>query len=67
MIADRALCEGHGLCQQVAPQIYSLDEEGTVHVELDRIDEGLRTSAIDGAQACPVAALTVTALPGSSE
>ncbi len=52
-------CEGHGLCQQAAPEVYELDEEGYVRLRHDEIDEALSAAAEAGARVCPVAALTV--------
>lgn len=54
-----AACEGHGLCQQAAPEVYELDDEGYVHLRNDEIDEALRAAAETGARVCPVAALSV--------
>ena len=55
-------CEGHGLCAQVAPQVYALDEEGYVHLTVDEIVPDLEAAAAAGARVCPVAALRVAAL-----
>lgn len=57
-----AACEGHGLCQQAAPDVYELDDEGYVrlrHDESDTLDESLHPAAEAGARVCPVAALKV--------
>ncbi len=51
-------CEGHGLCELTAPEIYRLDEEGMVEMLFDEIPDALRTKAEAGARVCPVAALT---------
>lgn len=55
---NRVTCEGHGLCEQVAPQVYALDEEGQVVVR-QPVDESLRAAAEAGARVCPVAAIAV--------
>lgn len=54
-----AACEGHGLCEQVAPQVYALDDEGYVYVRPDQITSDLEDAAAAGARVCPVAALRV--------
>lgn len=54
-----AACEGHGLCAQVAPQVYEIDDEGYVRVRMAVISSGLEGAAAAGARVCPVAALTV--------
>lgn len=54
-----AACEGHGLCQQAAPEVYELDEDGIVRVRQTEIEESLQAKAEAGARVCPVAALSV--------
>lgn len=57
---DMAACEGHGLCQQVAPDVYELDDEGYVHLRVEQITPELEAAAAAGARVCPVAALKVS-------
>lgn len=57
--ADRETCEGHGLCVQVAPEVYQLDEDGVVVLVHDEVDESQKAAAEAGARVCPVAALRV--------
>ncbi len=52
-------CEGHGLCQQAAPEVYELDDEGYVRLLPEDLDDRLAAAAEIGARVCPVAALTV--------
>ncbi|MEJ2862179.1 ferredoxin [Actinomycetospora flava] len=54
---DRAVCEGHGLCEQTSPEIFEVDEEGYSRVLVGEITPDLRAAAESGARACPVAAL----------
>jgi ferredoxin len=59
----RDSCEGHGLCEERAPELYSLDAEG--YVEFKFADRDVPTAdeeaAAAGARVCPVAALRVRA------
>ncbi|QDZ16604.1 ferredoxin [Humibacter ginsenosidimutans] len=53
-------CEGHGLCEQLAPQVFGLDDEGYVFLKVDQpIPAELEEAAAAGARVCPVAALRV--------
>lgn len=56
---DTKRCEGHGMCEQVAPEIFALDEDGelTNHQEGNDLDEHLTAVAELAVSACPVAAL----------
>ncbi|MBW0104445.1 ferredoxin [Pseudonocardia sp. KRD291] len=58
---DHDRCEGHGLCETRAPQVYELDDDGVVVYRFEGRDvpAELEIPAADGAAVCPVAALTV--------
>ncbi|MDP9028412.1 MAG: ferredoxin [Actinomycetota bacterium] len=57
---DRARCEGHGVCEEIAPEIYRLDDDGVLEILLDPIPAKLEAKAESGARLCPVAALLET-------
>ncbi|MEV0218529.1 ferredoxin [Streptomyces sp. NPDC050704] len=59
--ADRARCEGHGLCEDVAPEVFELDDDAVVVLLHEEVPEELERKAEAGARVCPVAALRVTA------
>lgn len=52
-------CEGHGICAEQAPDVFSLDDEGDLHYAYDGGDvpDGLAAGARSAIGACPVAAL----------
>jgi ferredoxin len=60
--ADRTRCCGYGLCAQLCPQIYKLDENGLVYLETDTVLPELEEAAREGAAACPAEALVVEAV-----
>ncbi len=57
---DRARCEGHGVCEEIAPKVYRLDDEGELEILTDPVPADQEQKAESGARLCPVAALTVT-------
>lgn len=57
--ADLARCEGHGLCEEVAPDMYELDDDAIVVVVHPEVPSSLEKLAEVGARVCPVAALKV--------
>lgn len=57
--AEFSRCEGHGICEEVAPQMYRLDDDAVVVVIHPDVPPGLERSAEAGARVCPVAALKV--------
>lgn len=57
---DRNKCEGHGLCEQLGPLVYQLDDEGELVLLHEKsVPVELQDQAQSGARSCPVAALTV--------
>jgi ferredoxin len=56
IILDRPRCEGHGLCEEVAPQLMHLDDEGELVLDIEQVDGDLE-AAKAAVRVCPVAAL----------
>ena len=52
-------CEGHGLCEEAAPAVFELDEDGVARVLHDPVPDDLSRQAEAGVRVCPVAALTI--------
>jgi ferredoxin len=67
---DQGRCEGHGLCEQAAEEIFQLDDDGILkHRYAGKdIPEALESRASDAVFACPVAALSIEqpAAPGAA-
>lgn len=59
IVLDRPRCEGHGLCEEAAPQLLHLDDEGEVVIEREEFDEGDAAVANAAVRVCPVAALRI--------
>lgn len=55
---DHKRCEGHGVCGELAPTVFRLDDEGTLHIvpEIPADQTNAVSAAVLG---CPVAALRV--------
>jgi ferredoxin len=63
VIVDRSRCCGYGLCAQLCPEVYKLDENGLVFVDTEIIPGGLEEEAKEGAAACPAEALVIEEIP----
>ncbi|MCX5413948.1 MULTISPECIES: ferredoxin [unclassified Streptomyces] len=59
LVLDRPRCEGHGLCEEAAPSLMHLDDDGELFLDVAEIpEEGAgRTAAEAAVRVCPVAAL----------
>jgi ferredoxin len=62
--ADRSRCCGYGLCTQICPEIFKLDENGLVVLAMDSVPEALEEAAREGAAACPAEVLVIEAVGG---
>lgn len=58
IILDRPRCEGHGLCEEVAPKLMHLDDDGELVLDQDEVSsEDELEAAKSAVRVCPVAAL----------
>jgi ferredoxin len=58
IILDRPRCEGHGLCEEAAPRLMHLDDEGELILDVETVDsDSDRDAAALAVRVCPVAAL----------
>jgi ferredoxin len=63
VIADRGACCGYGVCVELCPEVYKLDDIGVVTVTTDVIPGPLEVRAREAAMACPANALRVVEEP----
>jgi ferredoxin len=54
---DTNRCEGHGMCEVVAPEYFALDDDGKLIVLEETVPDTDQALVHDAAFACPVAAL----------
>ena len=57
--AERGRCCGYGLCAQLGPQVYKLDENGLVYMDTETFSMALEEEVREGAAACPAEAIAV--------
>lgn len=59
IVLDRPRCEGHGLCEEAAPNLMHLDDDGELVIDQENIEPGTPEEAAASAavRVCPVAAL----------
>ncbi len=54
---DRPRCEGHGLCEEAAPALMHLDDEGELVLDVTAVPDPELEAARAAVRVCPVAAL----------
>ena len=50
---DSEICQGHGRCFMLAPEVFSEDENGFCLIENPEVPPGLEKQALLGTEACP--------------
>ncbi|MFI6949987.1 ferredoxin [Streptomyces sp. NPDC050422] len=59
IVLDRPRCEGHGLCEEAAPRLMHLDDDGELVLDREEIDSADAAPANAAVRVCPVAALRI--------
>lgn len=57
VVINKPACCGYGVCADICPGVYKLDEHGIVYVEDEIVPEGMEALAQEAADACPQSAL----------
>lgn len=55
---DELACEGHGRCQDNAPEVFRLDEDDISRVQLDPVPDELVEQVERAIRTCPRQAIT---------
>lgn len=66
VVVDRERCEGHGMCEDAAPQVFTLDDDGQAVVLADPVPPELQAATDRAVGLCPVAALLVRPSPADA-
>ena len=53
VIVDPVLCEGNGICAQVAPDVFELGDDDRTHVLVERPGETRRADVETAIRRCP--------------
>ncbi len=59
IVVDRDLCQGHGVCESEAPDVFAVNRENSVNVLIDEPDESLRAAVELAVKYCPTHALKI--------
>jgi ferredoxin len=60
LLIDRTMCDGHGACAELLPELISLDEWGFPIIGDRAVPPALSSHARRAVRACPVLALRLT-------
>jgi ferredoxin len=58
VVVDRNKCCGYGICADICPEVFELDDLGFAYVSDTPVPEGLRDSAVEAGESCPEGAVS---------
>ncbi len=59
-VVDVGLCQGHGQCQEAAPEVFEVRDDGLAHVLVDEVtDAALVVRVEEAVRRCPTDAIAV--------
>ena len=59
IVVDRDLCQGHGVCESEAPDVFAVPRNGQVDVRDERPPEAQRAKVAMAVKYCPTHALKI--------
>lgn len=59
IVVDEDLCQGHGVCESEAPDVFEVNRERKVELLQDPPDESLRAQLELAVKYCPTHALSI--------
>jgi sterol 14-demethylase len=59
IVVDRDLCQGHGVCESEAPEVFSVSKDGVLTVRNERPGDDQRKAVEAAVKYCPTHALTI--------
>lgn len=59
IVIDLDLCEGHAQCEDAAPEVFRVNDEGLVEVLMENPPEAFREKVEEAARRCPTEVITI--------
>jgi ferredoxin len=60
IVVDRDKCSALGICESLAPELFEVQDDGSLTILNERPEGELRTAARDAVDGCPTSALAIT-------
>ena len=57
--ADRGICEGHGMCESLMPEVFRVGDDGKITLLIASVPEGAFDDVALAVESCPVQALSL--------
>ena len=56
---DRELCSGDGICSELCPEVFELDDENKATVIVDKVPEDAEDACRDAVDSCPESCIEI--------
>jgi len=56
---DRDACEANAVCAGLVPEVFEVDDEDVLHIQVDEVPAALAESVRHAVRSCPKAALSL--------
>jgi ferredoxin len=59
VVVDRVVCQGHGVCESEAPEVFSVSKQGVLTILDESPSDALRAAIETAVRYCPTGALRI--------
>jgi ferredoxin len=59
VVVDRDVCEANGVCEQIAPQVFEVDDDEVLQILQPEVPADLEDKVNEAVMRCPKAALSI--------
>ena len=57
-VIEESSCIGCGACPMIAPEVFSMNDDGLAYVIMPTVTEEFESSALDALESCPTDAIS---------
>jgi len=59
IVVDWDRCTGMGMCESLAPDVFEVDDDGSLQVHAETVPEGMERDVREAVASCPTEALSL--------
>jgi ferredoxin len=59
VVVDKMVCEANGVCENIVPEVFQLDDEDELHILQPEVPPELEDKVRDAVDRCPKLALNI--------
>jgi ferredoxin len=59
IVVDWDRCTGMGMCESLAPDVFEVDDDGSLQIHAETVPEGMESDVREAVASCPTEALSL--------